>query len=224
VARLSRSQVVAAILDVGLLPVFYHGEAEVAMEVVEACYRGGVKAVEFTNRGPRALTVFKELTHWRDEERPDLLLGAGTVSDSATAASYINAGADYIVGPTHSPSVAEVCQSRGVLYIPGCFTPTEIWEAQGGGAEIVKLFPASVVTPKFVKALRGPMPHALLMPSGGVKAEEGEVVAWLRAGAAALNIGSDLVRKDLVEAGDFDGVRERVEMCLGWIREARRHG
>lgn len=121
---LSRNQVVREILEIGLIPVFYHGETEAASNVVRACFEGGAKVMEFTNRGARAITVFQELARWRDEKLPKLILGAGTILDPAAAAAYIDAGADYIVGPTFNPEVAEVCNRRRVLYIPGCFTPT----------------------------------------------------------------------------------------------------
>jgi 2-dehydro-3-deoxyphosphogluconate aldolase/(4S)-4-hydroxy-2-oxoglutarate aldolase len=141
--------------------------------------------------------------------------------DPETAAIYINGGADYIVGPTSNPEVAETCNRRGVLYVPGCQTPTEISEAERLGADIIKLFPASVVTPRFVKAVLGPIPHVQLMPSGGVKYDREGISEWIKAGAVALNMGSDLIRKDLVREGRYSEIRDRVGECLGWIREAR---
>jgi 2-dehydro-3-deoxyphosphogluconate aldolase/(4S)-4-hydroxy-2-oxoglutarate aldolase len=217
----TRNQVLREILEIGLIPVFYYRETETAWNVVRACFEGGAKLVEFTNRGARAISVFQKLAYRRDEELPRLILGAGTILDPITVTAYIDAGADYIVGPTFNPQVAKACNRRRVLYIPGCFTPTEISEAEGMGVEIIKLFPGSVATPRFVKAVMGPMPNTLFMPSGGVKADRDEIAEWFGAGAVALNLGSDLVRKELVEAGDYEGIRERVRQCIGWIQEAR---
>ena len=219
--RFLRHRVIESILSVGLIPVFYNGDIEVAKQVVRACHEGGAKVVEFTNRGARAHTVFRELAEWCEGELPECILGAGTISDPETAALYINEGADYIVGPMLNPEVARICNRRRVLYIPGCQTPTEISEAEELGADIIKLFPASVLTPRFVRALRGPMPHSLIMPSGGVRNTREEVTEWIRAGAAALNMGSDLIRRDLVEKRDFDEISAGVRRCLGWIAEAR---
>ncbi len=125
------------------------------------------------------------------------------------------------MGPSLNPEVSRICNRRKVLYIPGCQTPTEISNAEELGADIIKLFPASVLTPKFVKAVRGPMPQALIMPSGGVRMNREEVTEWIQAGAAALNMGSDLIRKDLVEKNRFDEITGNVQRCLEWIKEAR---
>ena len=219
--RFLRHRVIESILSVGLIPVFYNGDVEVAKQVVRACHEGGAGVVEFTNRGARAHTVFRELAEWCEGEQPECILGAGTISDPETAALYINEGADYIVGPMLNPEVARICNRRRVLYIPGCQTPTEISEAEELGADVIKLFPASVLTPRFVRALRGPMPHSLIMPSGGVRNTREEVAEWIRAGAAALNMGSDLIRRDLVEGRDFGEISAGVRRCLGWIAEAR---
>ena len=219
--RFLRHRVIESILSVGLIPVFYNGDIEVAKQVVRACHEGGAKVVEFTNRGVRAHTVFRELAEWCKGELPECILGAGTISEPETATLYINEGADYIVGPMLNPEVARICNRRRVLYIPGCQTPTEISEAEELGADIIKLFPASVLTPRFVRTLHGPMPHSLIMPSGGVRNTKEEVNEWIRAGAAALNMGSDLIRRDLVEGRDFGEISAGVRRCLGWIAEAR---
>lgn len=219
--RFNKNQVIREILEIGLIPVFYNREIETASNVVRACFEGGAKVMEFTNRGARAIKVFQKLALWRDRKLPELILGAGTIMDPATATAYINVGADYIVGPTFNPEVAKVCNRRRILYIPGCFTPNEISEAERMGAEIIKLFPGSVATPSFVKNLLGPMPSTLLMPSGGLKANREEIAKWFEAGATAINLGSDLLRNDLVEKGDYNGIREKVQLCLSWIKEAR---
>lgn len=218
---LPRLAVAKAIMDIGLIPVFHHGDIEVAKAVVKACFDGGARVVEYTNRGSRASDVFSKLSDWRDDELPRCILGAGTIMDPKTAAIYIDGGADYIVAPTFNRETAITCNQRKVLYIPGCQTPTEISEAERLGAEIIKLFPASVATPGFIKAVHGPMPHTRLMPSGGVKYDRGGVAEWFEAGAVALNMGSDLIRRDLVEQGRYEEIQGRVRQCLAWIGEAR---
>jgi len=219
--EMMRHRVIEAILEVGLVTVFHNGDARVAKEVVRACLDGGARIVEFTNRGDRAYLTFNELAELRDAELPELILGAGTVSDAETASLYINGGADFIVGPVFNPEVARLCNRRKVLYIPGCLTPTEISEAEEMGADIVKLFPASVATPGFVKAVLGPSPQTRIMASGGIKMDQGMMTEWIRAGAVALNLGSDLIRKELVARGDYGEITRNVEQCIQWIREAR---
>jgi len=216
-----KHEVIAKLLEVGLVPIFYHGNVEVAKAVSTAVAEAGSKLLEFTNRGARAYLVFKELSEWREKERPDLILGAGTILDPATAALYINLGADFIVGPSFNPEVAKVCNRRHIPYIPGCSTPTEIATAEEYGADIFKIFPAQVLTPSFVKNLLGPCPWLKLMPSGGITPERKEIEEWIKAGAVALNMGSALLRKDLIQAGKYDELRKKVEEALLYIREAK---
>ena len=221
-AKILRHRVVEEILRVGLVPVFYNGDADIAAGVVKACFEGGASLVEFTNRGDRAHSVFNDLSTLCDRELPETVLGAGTVIDPHTAALYINSGANFIVGPSLNPEVARLCNRRKVLYIPGCQTPTEISEAEELGVDIVKLFPASALTPKFVRDLMGPSPHTLLMPSGGIGLNESDVSEWIGAGAVALNLGSALIRRDLMMNRSYESIREGVESCIRWINEARK--
>lgn len=216
-----KHEVVGKILEIGLLPVFYNGDVEAAKKIVQACAEGGAKVIEFTNRGDFAYQVFSELSKWSNLESSDIILGAGTIIDPATAALYINCGANFIVGPLFNPDVAKICNRRKVPYVPGCQSPSEISAAEEMGADIVKLFPAKVVTPTFISAILGPCGWTKLMASGGVEATHEDVSTWIKAGASALNLGSDLIRRDLVKAGDFEGIRKMVEQCIMWIKEAR---
>lgn len=220
-AKFLRHRVVGDLLSIGLVPVFYHGDVDVAMNVVKACVEGGVRLIEFTNRGDRAINVFYELTKRLDKELPEAILGAGTIIDAPTAALYINSGANFIVGPSLNPEVARLCNRRKVLYVPGCGTATEIGEAEELGVEIIKLFPASALGPDFIKDLRGPSPQTLLMPSGGIFLTEGDLSKWVKAGAVAVNMGSALVSKDLIAARKYSEIKESVERCIGWISSAR---
>jgi 2-dehydro-3-deoxyphosphogluconate aldolase/(4S)-4-hydroxy-2-oxoglutarate aldolase len=216
-----RCEVVAKVIEVGLVPIFYYGNVEVAKKVCTAVVEAGSKLLEFTNRGPRAFMVFAELAKWRDSEKPGLILGAGTIIDPATAALYINLGADFIVGPSFNPEVAKLCNRRHVAYVPGCSTPTEIAYAEELGADIIKIFPAEILTPKFIKNLLGPCPWLKLMPSGGLEPKKETIEEWISAGAVALNMGTSLLRPDLIKAGDYETLKKLVEECLKYIRDAK---
>lgn len=220
-AKLPKHELIYKIIEVGLVPVFYHEDVNTAKKVAEACANGGSRILEFTNRGARACQIFAELVKWRDIERPDIILGAGTVLDPGTATLYINLGADFIVGPNFNPEVAKLCNRRNVPYIPGCNTSSEIAAAEEIGADIIKVFPAEILTPKFIKNLLGPCPWLNLMPSGGIDPSKEHVEQWIKAGAKVLNIGSNLLKKDLIEAGDFEAIMKNIENCLRYIKEAR---
>ena len=216
-----KHEVVRKILDIGLLPVFYNDDIKVAKRIVQACADGGATVVEYTNRGDFAYQIFNELSSWSQKEFPDIILGAGTIVEPTTAGAYINSGANFIVGPVFNLDVAKICNRRKVVYIPGCMTPTEISNAEEVGADIVKIFPGKTVGPSFIKAIIGPCPWSKLMPSGGVEVTQENISDWIKSGASALNIGSNLIKKDLVKANDYNGIKKLVEQCVTWINEAR---
>jgi 2-dehydro-3-deoxyphosphogluconate aldolase/(4S)-4-hydroxy-2-oxoglutarate aldolase len=221
-ARFDRMTVLNTMLETGLVPVFYNGDVEVAKKIVTACAEGGARIVEFTNRGDRAWNVFSELIAWAEGAQPDVILGVGSVVDAPTAALYISSGTNFVVGPILNPEIARLCNRRKVAYSPGCGTASEISEAEELGVEIVKVFPGGLVGgPAFIKAVRGPAPWTRIMPTGGVDATEESVKGWIGAGAACLGMGSKLVRKDLVAAGDFESIQDNVARVLAWIQEVR---
>jgi 2-dehydro-3-deoxyphosphogluconate aldolase/(4S)-4-hydroxy-2-oxoglutarate aldolase len=219
--RFLKHEVVGKILDIGLLPVFYNDDAKVAKRIVQACADGGAMVIEFTNRGDFAYEVFSELSKWSQKELPDVILGAGTIIEPATAGIYINSGANFIVGPVFNPDIAKICNRRKVAYIPGCMTPSEISNAEETGVDIVKIFPGKTVGPSFIKAVLGPCPWSKLMPSGGVEITQENISGWIKSGASALNIGSNLIKKDLVKVNDYNSIKKLVEQCIIWINEAR---
>ena len=220
-AKFMKHEVVGKMLELGLVPVFYNGDVEVAKKIVQACADGGLKIAEFTNRGDFAYQVFSELAKWVSKEFDDVILGVGSVIDPGTATIYINNGANFVVGPIFNPEIAKVCNRRKVPYSPGCGSPSEISQAEEMGCDIVKVFPGSRLKPGFIKSMLGPCPWVKLMPTGGVDATRESVSEWIKAGAACLGIGSKLIVKDLVKAGDFEAITEKVEQVLSWIREAR---
>ncbi|GAG36027.1 unnamed protein product, partial [marine sediment metagenome] len=217
-----RLEVLNAVVDTGLVPVFYHADVEIAKNIVKACAAGGVRAVEFTNRGDFAPQVFKELSLYFAEEDPNVILGIGSVIDEATAAMYIAYGANFVVGPFLNEAVARLCNRRKVAYMPGSATPSEISRAEELGVEIVKVFPGSTVGgPAFVKSVLGPCPWTCIMPTGGVATTEESIKAWFEAGVSCVGIGSKLVRKDLVAAGNWEEITRLTHQVLDWIKEAR---
>ncbi len=221
-ASFTRMEVYNAVYDIGLVPVFYHRELQPAKGIVEACAAAGARVVEFTNRGDFAYRIFSELARFCQESLPHVILGVGSVIDPATAALYINNGANFVVGPVLSKEVAMVCNRRKIPYCPGCGSVSEISEAESLGVEIVKIFPGGQVGgPAFVKSVMAPMPWSRLMPTGGVTPTRESVGAWIEAGAACLGMGSKLISKDLVAHGRWDALTRSIQDCLELIREAR---
>lgn len=220
-AKYPRLQVLNTMIDTGLVPVFYHLDVEVASQIVTACLEAGVRCIEFTNRGDQAHIVFGELVR-RFQKDDRSILGAGSVLDPGTAALYIQLGANFIVGPALNSEVARICNRRKIAYSPGCGSVSEISAAEELGVEIVKVFPGSQVGgPGFVKSVRGPMPWTNIMPTGGVDPNEENIRAWFEAGVACVGMGSKLVRKDLVAAGDFATITQLAAQTLGWIKAVR---
>lgn len=196
--------------------------SEAAKNIVSACAEGGARVVEFTSRGDRACRIFSELVSHFDGQPSEVILGVGSVLDPATAALYINCGANFVVGPVLNREVAKVCNRRKISYSPGCGSATEISDAEELGVEIVKVFPGGQVGgPAFVKAVLGPMPWSRLMPTGGVSASRESISEWIGAGAACLGIGSKLITKELVARGDWGALKDKVAECLSYIKEAR---
>jgi 2-dehydro-3-deoxyphosphogluconate aldolase/(4S)-4-hydroxy-2-oxoglutarate aldolase len=221
-ARHSRLEVFNTMLELGLVPIFYNPELEVAKRIVAACREGGARAVEFTNRGDFAFQVFTALAQHVAEAQPDVILGVGSVVDAPTAALYISAGASFVVSPVLNAELARLCNRHKIAHIPGCGSASEISQAEELGAEIVKVFPGTAVGgPGFVRAVLGPCPWTSIMPTGGVDATEESIRAWCEAGAVSLGMGSKLISKQLVAAGDFDAISNKVAQVLGWIRDVR---
>jgi 2-dehydro-3-deoxyphosphogluconate aldolase/(4S)-4-hydroxy-2-oxoglutarate aldolase len=220
-AKYSRLNVLNSMVETGMVPVFYHADIEVATKIVQALAEAGVRCFEFTNRGDQAHLVFQELYRRFAGDRR-VILGAGSILDPATAALYIQLGANFIVGPVLNPDVAKVCNRRKIAYSPGCGSLSEVSAAEELGVEICKVFPGKEVGgPGFVEALRGPMPWTYIMPTGGVDPSEDSINAWFKAGVACVGMGSKLVRKDLIAAGDYVEMTRLAGLTLGWIQAAR---
>jgi 2-dehydro-3-deoxyphosphogluconate aldolase/(4S)-4-hydroxy-2-oxoglutarate aldolase len=220
-AQYSRLKVLTTMIDIGMIPVFYHPEPVVTVNVIKACLDGGARCFEFTNRGDRAHEVFGEVINQLKSDNR-LILGTGSVIEAGTAALYIQLGSNFIVGPNLNPDVARLCNRRKVAYSPGCGSATEISQAEELGVEICKIFPGSSVGgPDFVKDLLGPMPWTRIMPTGGVDATEESVTRWIKAGVACVGMGSKLFPKDVMAAGEYSKITEKVKAVLGWVKAAR---
>lgn len=218
---MDKLQVLNNMLATRVVPVFYNADATTAKAVVKACYEGGVRAFEFTNRGAFAHEVFAELMKWVRTECPDLALGVGSIVDAPTAALYLQMGADFVVGPLFNAEVARVCHRRSVSYIPGCGTITEVGLAQEAGCDVCKVFPGDVLGPKFVKGLLAPMPWSKLMVTGGVEPTEENLTAWRKAGVFCVGMGSKLFPTDRVAAQDWAYVAEQCRKSILWMNNIK---
>jgi len=217
-----RLTVLTTMIDGGLVPLFYNNDVEVCKSVIHALAKGGARVIEFTNRGDQALEVFKILVPYFAEAEPDLIMGVGSIVDGPTAALAISYGAEFVVGPMINAEIAKICNRRKIAYMPGCGTVSEISYAEELGCEICKVFPGTQVGgPGFIKAATAPMPWSRLMPTGGVSAEEDNIKGWITAGAVCVGMGSKMVRKDWLAAGEYDKITELARQVLQWIREAR---
>ncbi|WP_332654750.1 bifunctional 4-hydroxy-2-oxoglutarate aldolase/2-dehydro-3-deoxy-phosphogluconate aldolase [Brevundimonas sp.] len=220
--RHDRLAVLTALESQGVAPVFYHPDADVCLEVIRACARGGAKAIEFTNRGDFAVDLFGDIARELQRTDPDVILGIGSVIDAGTAALYLNRGARFVVSPCLVPEVARVCNRRMAAYFPGCGSVTEIGQAHELGCEIVKLFPgASVGGPDFVKAVLGPMPWTKIMPTGGVDPDEASIAKWFGSGIVAAGMGSKLIADAAVKSGAWTAIEAEVRKTVDAIAKFR---
>ena len=221
-ARFMRLEAINTILEAGLIPLFYNDDLDTAIEIVNACKRGGARMVEFTNRGEGAYPVFSELIRHFASADPGVILGIGSIIDAPTAALFIAAGANFIVGPSLNPEIARLCNRRKILYMPGCATENEISAAEELGAEICKIFPGEAAGgPGFISAVMAPCPWHRLLPTGGVEATEESISEWIKAGAAAVGMGSKLISSQDVKNKDYDRIANRTAQCLAWVKDAR---
>lgn len=221
-ARFSKMQVLSAMIGTGMVPVYYNKDAETAKQVVKACYEGGIRAFEFANRGDFAQEVFAELVKYAAHECPDLILGIGSIVDPATAALYLQLGANFVVGPLFNPEIAKVCNRRLIPYTPGCGSVSEIGFAQEVGCDLCKVFPAgNVGGPSFVKNIKAPMPWSMIMATGAVEPTEENLSAWFKAGVACVGMGSNLFPKEAIAAKDWQAITTLCNNALTIIEKYR---
>lgn len=205
----------------GIVPLFYHANAEVGKEVLRACYKGGARLLEFTNRGDFAHEVFGQLSKFCAAELPEMILGVGSVTDAGTAALYMQLGANFVVTPVLREDIALVCNRRKVLWSPGCGSLTEICRAEELGCEVVKLFPGGIYGPEFVKDIKGPQPWTSVMPTGGVSPTADNLKAWFDAGVTCVGMGSKLISAEVLKNGDYAALETKVREVIALIQSLR---
>lgn len=221
-ARFNKMQVLDAIVSTGMVPVYYNKDVEIAKQVVKACYEGGVRAFEFTNRGDFAHEVFAELIKFATKECPELVLGVGSIVDAGTASLYLQLGANFVVGPLFNPEIAKVCNRRLVPYTPGCGSVSEIGFAQEVGCDLCKIFPAGNVGGlSFVKNIKAPMPWSMIMATGAVEPTEENLSAWFKAGVTCVGMGSKLFPKEMIAAGNWEAISTLCRDALATIKKYR---
>lgn len=219
---MDKIQVLQLMHETGMVPVFYHPDPQVACNVIKACYEGGVRAFEFTNRGAFAHEVFAECSRFVSRECPGMALGIGSVVDAPTASLYIQMGTQFVVGPLLNPDIAVVCNRRMVPYCPGCGTVSEIGKAQELGCDLTKLFPGDVYGPAFVKGVMAPCPWSKIMVTGGVAPTQENLSAWVASGVYCVGMGSKLFPKDRIQASDWKFISDKCTEALGYICDARK--
>ena len=220
--RFSKLQVMTAMKETGIVPVFYNSDTEVAKNVVKACYEGGIRAFEFTNRGDFAHEVFGELVKFAAKECPEMIMGIGSIVDAPTATLYIQLGANFLVGPLFNPDVAKVANRRLIPYSPGCGSVSEVGFAQEAGCDVCKVFPGDVLGAAFVKGLKAPMPWSNLMVTGGVKPEEANLKTWFDAGVMCVGMGSNLFPVEMMKTGDWAGITKLCADAIAIVKKVRK--
>ena len=221
-AQFTRIEVAQVMKESGMIPLFFHTDVEVAKKVLKACYDGGARLMEFTNRGEFALEVFTELTKYAIKDLPEMIMGVGSVTDAGAASAYMLNGANFVVTPVLREDIAAVCNRRKVLWSPGCGSLTEIAKAEELGCEIVKLFPGSTYGPGFVKGVLAPQPWTSIMPTGGVSPTEENLKGWFDAGVTCVGMGSKLMAKHSDGSFDYDKIKEQTKQALQIISDLRK--
>ena len=214
-------EVMNLIPEQGVLPLYFTKDTEVSINVLKALYQAGIRAVEYTNRGEAALQNFKEMRKVCDTELKGMYLGIGTIKNGDMARTFIDAGADYIICPGLVESVAKAADAAGVLWVPGCMTPTEIISAETLGAKMIKLFPGNILGPDFMSAIKELFPDLKFMPTGGVDTTKENIGAWFKAGVCAVGMGSKLISKTLLEAKDYAAIESQTREVLAIVQALR---
>jgi 2-dehydro-3-deoxyphosphogluconate aldolase/(4S)-4-hydroxy-2-oxoglutarate aldolase len=204
----------------GMLPLFYHNDVTVCENVLQALYNGGVRCVEFTNRGTQALANFTHLVSLKSS-MPGLILGIGTIKTPQDATSFIEAGADFLISPCYDASVADVAYMHKVLWIPGCMTPTEIHVAQKSGATLIKLFPGNVLGPGFVEAIKSLFTGVDFLVTGGVEPTEQNMGTWFKVGVVGVGLGSKLITKDVLANKNYKQLETQTKELVQLIKKVQ---
>ena len=216
-----KSELLQLIPQQGILPLYFYKDTDVSIQVLKALFNAGIRTVEYTNRGEAALKNFKEMRRVCDTELKGMYLGVGTIKDSASAQAFIDAGADYLISPGLVEDAITVADKNGILWVPGCMTPTEIIRAEQLGAKMVKLFPGNILGPSFLSAIKELFPNLLFMPTGGVDLDKENIAGWFKAGVCAVGMGSKLISKQLLEQRDYAKIEQLTKEAISIIKSVR---
>ncbi len=215
------NKIISIISEQGLLPLYFHSDKEISLNILRALFRAGVRVVEYTNRGAAALENFRYMKSVAAEEMNGMLLGAGTIKTEKHAQDFVDAKADFLISPGWNKKVSRLAEEKKILWVPGCMTPTEIMKAEENGAQLIKLFPGSLLGPGFVSAIKELFPEVLFIPTGGVKLEEQNLTAWFDSGVCAVGAGSTLIDKKSIEEGDYVSLEAKTRNALDMINSVR---
>lgn len=214
---MTKQQIVTSILDIGIVPIIRVNSAEAAIKSIEAVYAGGIRSAEITMTTPGAIKALEKLA---DAFGDRMILGAGTVLDPETARAAILAGAQFLVTPALKVATIEMARRYSKVICPGALTPTEILTAWEAGADFVKVFPCSNVGgAKYIKAVKAPLPQVEMIPTGGVNLDT--LADFLKAGASAVAVGSELIDNETIKAGKYEVFEERARQFLAAVQKAR---
>ena len=216
----TKQQIINEMQRAGLVPLFTPENPEQAFQIIKTSYDAGIRSFEFTNRKANSFEIFKDLIS-RRSSFPELMLGTGTVMDPESAKQFIDAGADFIISPILKTSIADVCHEHDKLWIPGCATLTEIVTAKEHGAQVIKIFPGSVLGPAFISAIMPVVPGLRLMVTGGVEPTEQNLSAWFKAGTMCVGLGSQLFLKDIIEKGNWTLLEQNIRKAIALVQQIK---
>ncbi len=210
-----------AIISQGILPLYFNSDPEVCLNLMQALYDAGIRAIEFTNRGDAAFENFRKMVALRNEKMPELLLGIGTIKNLDDAKKYLDAGANFLVSPGFVADVAAHCVASDIFYAPGCMTPSEIIATENAGIKFIKLFPGDMLGPAYLSTIKPVFPKLLFMPTGGVEPTAENIGAWFKAGVSAVGMGSKLVSKTLMAEKAYATIAKNAAAVLDTIQQVR---
>jgi 2-dehydro-3-deoxyphosphogluconate aldolase/(4S)-4-hydroxy-2-oxoglutarate aldolase len=216
----NKEEALAELQKQKLLPLYYHEDAEKSITLLKLLYEAGIRMVEYTNRGEAALENFRQMRKLADKKLPGLLLGIGTIKTRKQAKKFMEAGADFVVCPIVDEDTGEAVSEAGLLWIPGCMTPSEIARAERAGAGVVKIFPGNILGPGYIASIRELFPDMKFMPTGGVEAEAENLKSWFRTGVIAVGLGSKLMDAQSIEREDYETLKKKITDTLQLVREA----
>ncbi|MEP7107256.1 MAG: bifunctional 4-hydroxy-2-oxoglutarate aldolase/2-dehydro-3-deoxy-phosphogluconate aldolase [Ferruginibacter sp.] len=217
-----KKKIVNLVIGQGILPLYFHRDADISLQILRALYDGGIRVVEYANLGETAIDNFLRLRKVASQELPGLYLGAGMVRNKIEATEFINEGADFIICPGVTESVASLAENNGLLWVPCCLTSTEVVLADDMGAQLVKLFPGSLLGPAYLAAIKEIFPNLLFMPAGGVETGEENLNAWFKSGASAVGLDLKLISNNLIETKDYAGIESSARQTMEAVQKIRK--